>query len=131
MVSVIRFEPGLRHRPAHLPPARRLAEVWSVDAEHGMTEVVRARASASGTARVRTITVAAEEPHAEPGGFELIVIGKAFHRLPRALVAQRAYGRRGRPRTAGRSANSPAADGHLTETVGYACELAHRPARHH
>ncbi|MER6734570.1 class I SAM-dependent methyltransferase [Streptomyces puniciscabiei] len=69
----------------------RFAEVWSVDAEPGMTEVVRAKADASGAARIRTITVGAEELHAEPGGFELIVIGNAFHRLPRALVAQRAY----------------------------------------
>ncbi|MCC5475638.1 class I SAM-dependent methyltransferase [Streptomyces barringtoniae] len=74
------------------PLRNRFAEVWSADAEPGMTEVVRAKAKASGAAHIRTVTIGAEDLHAEPGGFELIVIGNAFHRLPRALVAQRAHG---------------------------------------
>jgi len=65
------------------------ADVWAVDAEPDMTEVVRAKAAAAAT-RIRTVTVSAEELRARPGSFELIVIGNAFHRLRRALVAQRA-----------------------------------------
>jgi len=68
------------------------AEVWSVDAEADMTEVVRAKAIAAGATRLRAITATAEDLHAEPGSFELIVIGNAFHRLRRAVVAERAHG---------------------------------------
>ncbi|UXY17937.1 class I SAM-dependent methyltransferase [Streptomyces cynarae] len=67
-------------------------EVWAVDAEPGMTEVVRAKAIAAGAPHVHAVTTSAEDLHAEPGGFELIVIGNAFHRLHRALVAERSYG---------------------------------------
>ena len=66
------------------------AEVWAVDAEPGMIEVVRAKAAAVGAARIRTVTASAEDLRAWPGSFELIVIGNAFHRLRRALVAGRA-----------------------------------------
>jgi len=66
------------------------AEVWAVDAEPGMTEVVRAKATAAGAVRLRAVTVSAEDLDAGPGRFELIVIGNAFHRLRRALVAGRA-----------------------------------------
>jgi hypothetical protein len=41
--------------------------------------------------RIRPVIASAEDLHAEPGSFELIVIGNAFHRLRRALVAERAY----------------------------------------
>ncbi|MFF1637589.1 class I SAM-dependent methyltransferase [Streptomyces sp. NPDC058246] len=63
---------------------------WAVDAEPDMTDVVRAKATAAGAAHVRTVTAGAEELHARPAGFELIVIGNAFHRLRRTPVAQRA-----------------------------------------
>ncbi|MGW1030252.1 class I SAM-dependent methyltransferase [Streptomyces sp. NPDC002577] len=72
------------------PLRGRFADVWAVDAEPDMTEVVRAKASAVDAAHIRTITADAEELHAEPAGFDLIVIGNAFHRLPRTLVAGRA-----------------------------------------
>ncbi|MFE2432047.1 class I SAM-dependent methyltransferase [Streptomyces sp. NPDC059373] len=67
------------------------AEVWSVDAEPDMTEVVRAKAIALSAAHIRAVTASAEDLNAEPASFELIVIGNAFHRLRRALVAERAY----------------------------------------
>lgn len=67
------------------------AEVWAVDAESDMTDVVRAKAIASGAACIRPVTASAEDLHAGPGSFELIVVGNAFHRLRRALVAERAY----------------------------------------
>ncbi|MFJ9105618.1 class I SAM-dependent methyltransferase [Streptomyces sp. NPDC102405] len=73
------------------PLRDRFTDVWAVDAEPGMTEVVRAKADAVGAAHVRAVTARAEDLDAEPGGFELIVIGNAFHRLNRSLVAQRAY----------------------------------------
>lgn len=62
-----------------------------MDAEPDMTEVVRAKATAAGAARIRTVTISAEDLQAEPSTFELIVIGNAFHRLHRALVAERAH----------------------------------------
>ncbi|MFF0000107.1 class I SAM-dependent methyltransferase [Streptomyces avermitilis] len=68
------------------------ADVWAVDAEPEMTEMVRAKAIATGAAaRVRAVTAGAEDLHSEPGAFELIVIGNAFHRLRRDPVAQRAF----------------------------------------
>src|SRR5436190_23859736 len=70
------------------PLCGRFAEVWHADAEPGMTEVVRAKATAAGAAHIRTVTAAAEDLRAEPGSFEMIVIG---NRLRRALVAERAY----------------------------------------
>jgi hypothetical protein len=66
-------------------------DVWCVDAEPGMTEVVRAKAIAVGAAHIRTVTVGAEELPAGPDSFELIVIGNAFHRLRRAPTAGRAH----------------------------------------
>ncbi|MEV6028853.1 class I SAM-dependent methyltransferase [Streptomyces sp. NPDC052036] len=73
------------------PLRDRFTDVWAVDAEPGMTEVVRAKADAVGAAHVRAVTTRAEDLDARPGGFELIVIGNAFHRLNRSLVAQHAY----------------------------------------
>ncbi|SEN90666.1 Ubiquinone/menaquinone biosynthesis C-methylase UbiE [Actinacidiphila rubida] len=73
------------------PLGDRFADVWAVDAEADMTRVVRAQAVAAQADHVRTVTVSAEELRAEPGSFELIVIGNAFHRLRRDLVAQRAH----------------------------------------
>ncbi|MGW2525386.1 class I SAM-dependent methyltransferase [Streptomyces sp. NPDC001617] len=67
------------------------ADVCSVDAEPAMTEMVSAKAKAAGAAHIRTVTSSAEELRAEPGSFELIVIGNAFHRLRRTVVAERAH----------------------------------------
>ncbi|MFD8652630.1 class I SAM-dependent methyltransferase, partial [Streptomyces mirabilis] len=67
------------------------AEVWCVDAEPDMTEVVRAKALAVGATHMRAITVGAEDLPAGPDSFESIVIGNAFHRLRRAAVAGLAH----------------------------------------
>ncbi|MFJ1531146.1 class I SAM-dependent DNA methyltransferase [Streptomyces mirabilis] len=67
------------------------AEVWCVDAEPDMTEVVRAKAIAVGATHMRAITVGAEDLPAGPDSFESIVIGNAFHRLRRAAVAGLAH----------------------------------------
>ena len=68
---------------------RWFSEVWAVDQEPDMVEVVRAKAAAEGTGNVRPIVSSAEVLDAEPDYFELVVIGNAFHRLDRDLVAGR------------------------------------------
>lgn len=67
-------------------------QVWAVDQEPDMVEVVRAKAAAQGAGDVRPIVSDAETLDAEPGYFELAVIGNAFHRLSRDLVAGRIHG---------------------------------------
>jgi len=74
------------------PLRRRFTEVWAVDSEPDMVEAVRAKAAAAGAAEVRPVVSSAETLHAEPGYFELAVIGNAFHRLDRDLVAGRVLG---------------------------------------
>ncbi|WP_037669817.1 bifunctional 2-polyprenyl-6-hydroxyphenol methylase/3-demethylubiquinol 3-O-methyltransferase UbiG [Streptomyces griseus] len=73
------------------PLLGRFTEVWAVDAEPDMTQLVRAKAVAADAPGIRAVTAEAEELRAEASAFELIVIGNAFHRLDRALVARRAY----------------------------------------
>ncbi|MFC9131847.1 class I SAM-dependent methyltransferase [Streptomyces sp. NPDC057099] len=73
------------------PLRDRFAEVWAVDAEFDMTHAIRAKAAATeGASHVRAVTAKAEELDMDAGSVELIVIGNAFHRLRRDLVAQRA-----------------------------------------
>jgi SAM-dependent methyltransferase len=67
------------------------AEVWAVDQEPDMVEVVRSKAAA-GIGGVRPVVSSAEELDAPAGHFSLVVIGNAFHRLPRDLVAGRVLG---------------------------------------
>jgi SAM-dependent methyltransferase len=74
------------------PLRRWFGEVWAVDAEPDMTELVRAKAAAAGAAGIRPVTARAETLRAGPGSFELAVIGNAFHRLDRDLVAARIAG---------------------------------------
>ncbi len=65
----------------------RYDEVWAVDQEPEMLEVVREKASAAGAAHIRPLTAAAQELTAPGESFDLAVIGNAFHRLPRERVA--------------------------------------------
>lgn len=78
------------------PLRRWFGEVWAVDSEPDMTEAVLARAAAETDARsaagVTAIASKAETLRAEPEHFELAVIGNAFHRLDRDLVAGRILG---------------------------------------
>ena len=71
---------------------RWFAEVWAVDQEQDMVDLVRAKAAAAGAGDVRPVVSAAETLLAEPGYFELAVIGNAFHRLDRDLIAGRILG---------------------------------------
>jgi hypothetical protein len=63
-----------------------------VDSEPDMVEVVRAKAAAGGAGDVRPVVSRAESLGAEPDYFELAVIGNAFHRLDRDVVAGRILG---------------------------------------
>ncbi len=64
-------------------------EVWAVDQERDMVEVVAAKAAAEGAGTVRPIATRAAALDAEPDYFDLVVIGNAFHRLDRDLIAGR------------------------------------------
>jgi SAM-dependent methyltransferase len=68
------------------------SEVWAVDREPDMVEMVRAKATAQGAQDVRPIVSDAEVLDAEPDYFDLAVIGNAFHRLNRDLVASQVLG---------------------------------------
>jgi ubiquinone/menaquinone biosynthesis C-methylase UbiE len=74
------------------PLGQWFTEVWAVDQEPDMVEVVRAKAAAAGARNFRPIASSAETLRAEPEYFELAVIGNAFHRLDRDLVANRILG---------------------------------------
>jgi ubiquinone/menaquinone biosynthesis C-methylase UbiE len=74
------------------PLRRYIAEVWAVDQEPSMIDVVRAKAAALGARDVRPIVSSAEALGAEPESFELVVCGNAFHRLQRDPVAGRIFG---------------------------------------
>jgi SAM-dependent methyltransferase len=68
---------------------RWFGEVWAVDQEPDMVELVAAKAAAVGAEDIRPVVSSAESLDAEPDYFELVVIGNAFHRLDRDLVAGR------------------------------------------
>jgi SAM-dependent methyltransferase len=69
-------------------PLRRLfREVWAVDREPDMVDLVREKAAAAGAGGIRPVVSDAETLGCPPEHFELAVIGNAFHRLDRAAVA--------------------------------------------
>ncbi len=74
------------------PLRRWFSAVWAVDQEPDMAEMVRGKAAAAGDGNVRPVVSSAEALDAGPGSFELAVIGNAFHRLDRDLVARRVFG---------------------------------------
>jgi SAM-dependent methyltransferase len=74
------------------PLRERFSQVWAVDQEPEMVQAVRDKAAAAGAANIRPVVAGAETLDAEPGYFELAVIGNAFHRLRRDLVAERILG---------------------------------------
>jgi SAM-dependent methyltransferase len=71
------------------PLRRSFAEVWAVDREPDFAQMIQAKADNLGAGNIRPVTADAETLDAEPGHFELAVIGNAFHRLDRDLVAAR------------------------------------------
>jgi SAM-dependent methyltransferase len=74
------------------PLRRWFREVWAVDQEADMVDMVRAKAAAQGAGDVRPAVSGAETLDAEPDYFDLVVIGNAFHRLNRDLVAGKILG---------------------------------------
>jgi SAM-dependent methyltransferase len=56
-----------------------------------MVAKVRAKAAAAGAENVRLVVSDAETLDAEPGYFALVVLGNAFHRLDRDVVAARVF----------------------------------------
>jgi len=68
---------------------RWFGEVWAVDQEPDMVEFVAAKAAAAGAGDIRPVVSSAESLDAQPDYFDLVVIGNAFHRLDRDLVAGR------------------------------------------
>jgi SAM-dependent methyltransferase len=74
------------------PLRRWFAEVWAVDQEPEMVEAVRAKAVTTGAPNLRPVVSRAEALDARPEYFELAVIGNAFHRLDRDLIAGRILG---------------------------------------
>jgi SAM-dependent methyltransferase len=73
------------------PLRQSFSEVWAVDREPDMVQAVLAKADAAGAGNIRPIVADAETLDAQPGHFELAVIGNAFHRLNRDLVADRLF----------------------------------------
>jgi SAM-dependent methyltransferase len=71
------------------PLRRSFAEVWAVDREPDFAQMVQAKAGRLGAGNIRPVVADAETLDAEPGHFELAVIGNAFHRLDRDRVAAR------------------------------------------
>jgi SAM-dependent methyltransferase len=71
------------------PLRQWFSEVWAVDREPD--RVVRAKADAAGAGNVRPMVADGETLDAQPDYFELAVIGNAFHRLDRDLVAARLF----------------------------------------
>ena len=69
------------------PLRRSFAEVCAVDREPEFVQMVQAKADKLGAGNIHPVTADAETLDAEPGYFELAVIGSAFHRLDRDLVA--------------------------------------------
>lgn len=67
------------------------AEVWAVDQEPDMVEVVRAKAATAEAPNFRPVVSSAEMLGAPPEYFELAVIGNAFHLLDRDLAAGRIF----------------------------------------
>ncbi|MBO0886980.1 MAG: class I SAM-dependent methyltransferase [Acidimicrobiales bacterium] len=72
-----------------LPLAPHFAEVWAVDQEEELVAYGRSKAEGEGVSNITWLAAAAEQVDLE-GGFELITIGNAFHRLDRQVVASRA-----------------------------------------
>ncbi|HEY3890253.1 MAG TPA: class I SAM-dependent methyltransferase, partial [Caulobacteraceae bacterium] len=70
--------------------AASFGSVWAIDQEPEMVGVGKLEAARRGIDNVIWCVGRAEDLVAPPGGFDLITIGEAFHRLDQSLVAQKA-----------------------------------------
>jgi SAM-dependent methyltransferase len=66
---------------------QHFGQTWAVDQEAGMVNLVRAKAQAAGVDSIRPVVSAVEDFDAPPAGFDLAVMGNAFHRVRRSTVA--------------------------------------------
>jgi SAM-dependent methyltransferase len=69
----------------------RFAQVWAVDQEPDMIEIVRQKAKAAGIGNIHGVVSAAQDLELPDGSVDLVAIGSAFHRLPRDTVAGLVY----------------------------------------
>jgi SAM-dependent methyltransferase len=69
----------------------QFGDVWAVDQEPGMIDLARRKAETAGITSIRFLISAAEELSAAGNSFDLVAIGNAFHRMPRAYVAARVW----------------------------------------
>lgn len=65
------------------------AEVWAADPEPDMIGVIRSKITAGGEHNIRPVLTTAQDLDAPSAWFELVVVGNAFHRMPRQRVAER------------------------------------------
>ena len=72
--------------------ADSFAEVWAVDPEPDMVDVVRSKINLGSIRSVRPVVSRAEDLAVADEFFDLVVIGNAFHRMPRQRVAERIAG---------------------------------------
>jgi SAM-dependent methyltransferase len=72
--------------------AASFATVWAVDLEPEMIEVGRREAMRRGVGNVSWFVGRAEDLAATQGGFDLITIGEAFHRLDQVMIARHGLG---------------------------------------
>ncbi len=70
----------------------RIADIWAIDLEPEMVETGRRLAQERGIGRIHWLTGRAEDADLPEDHFGMLTIGRAFHRLNRPLIAQRALG---------------------------------------
>jgi ubiquinone/menaquinone biosynthesis C-methylase UbiE len=67
-----------------------IVDIWAIDLEPEMVETGRRLAQERGVERIRWLTGRAEDADLPEGHFGIVTVGRAFHRLNRPLIAQRA-----------------------------------------
>ena len=72
-----------------IPLSPSFSEVWAIDLEPEMVEVGKKEAKRRKSTNIRWMIGKAEELEAEPGSFQLITIGEAFHRLDQQHICER------------------------------------------
>jgi SAM-dependent methyltransferase len=72
------------------PLAADFSEVWAIDQEQELVAFGRSAAEARGVRNIVWVATPAERVDLD-GGFQLITIGNAFHRLNRQMIASRSW----------------------------------------
>ena len=74
-----------------LPLAERVASVTGVDVDQAMLDEAARLADEQGQTNLRWVLSRAERFDDDPGSYELVVIGSAFHWMDRPVVAAKAH----------------------------------------